>query len=705
MAIARFLEAHAVATANISLTGLAQTIDDIPVNTAGMWILVVGQSDKKQNGVYSAVAGGWTRPTEANDEPDLLGMTVVARKGTKYGDSIWQCVTDEPITIGNTDIIFRRLPDRRDDWLHTDLAKPIELVDANQGIDVTQGTHHTAPLGLLTADRYVRIRATGAVNGSTMTISRSDTSAHRLIVLDDGTAKALYDLSIPGRVHFVYDSSLSPPWTWLRSLDSAAPMVVDIKRFGAKGNGTANDSPAINAAIRAAMAGGSSVVLFPGGRDCLYRCADPIDPIPVAITLHGMGGPPGGVSASPTRFPTLLHAYDGDFIVFTGAGAGGGLADGSGGGVEGLRLVQANGPLVTMQGGPTLTFNAAARTIVRGDAASFITDGFVAGMRIAVMGARNDANNICGVVLATVAASTLTLVAGSVLVNEVGTAGCILGNVAGAAIKITGIDANHKASWTKLRELVIEESGVAPWSYALLIDGRKPDGTALGGILDLWISDVTTHVSAPGRAVRCFDALQPYFYNCGHSTGGPLGGGDIEITGTAGEKSRSVQFVNCHGHRIFLDHATDFSLVGGVWTDFFATANVNGTCRLEPSRLAAREFQASVLSNANIGVAMYDDTTVGNCAGSFRFSRSILLRVAQYLFAQKSGEKSGGSVAVMGYDGNIVRIDPYGDSAYGLAIGVMASILNATVGDITIAAGKALRASNAGNTTRILHTQ
>ena len=96
----------AATTANIALSGL-QTVDGV-VLTPGARVLVKNQATAKDNGLYLVVAGGaWTRCTDADASIKVTpGLLVSVEKGTANADSAWQLVTDGPITLGVTALVF-----------------------------------------------------------------------------------------------------------------------------------------------------------------------------------------------------------------------------------------------------------------------------------------------------------------------------------------------------------------------------------------------------------------------------------------------------------------------------------------------------------------------------------------------------------------------------------------------------------------------
>ncbi|MFB4390960.1 MULTISPECIES: phage tail protein [unclassified Pseudomonas] len=91
----------AATTAPIALSGL-QTIDGIAL-VIGARVLVKNQAAPKDNGLYSVASGAWTRCGDADSDSKVTpGLLVLVEKGTANGDSAWQLVTDEPVTLGVT---------------------------------------------------------------------------------------------------------------------------------------------------------------------------------------------------------------------------------------------------------------------------------------------------------------------------------------------------------------------------------------------------------------------------------------------------------------------------------------------------------------------------------------------------------------------------------------------------------------------------
>ncbi|MEL7551959.1 phage tail protein [Pseudomonas protegens] len=123
----------------ITLSGL-QTIDSVAL-AAGNRVLVKNQAQAKDNGLYVAAAGAWSRTQDADTSLEVTpGLFVHVEKGTANGDSVWQLVTDGPIVLGTTDLVF-------------------EMVAGRTGVNA--GTYTK-----ITVDKYGRVIA--GVNPSTL---------------------------------------------------------------------------------------------------------------------------------------------------------------------------------------------------------------------------------------------------------------------------------------------------------------------------------------------------------------------------------------------------------------------------------------------------------------------------------------------------------------------------------------------------------
>lgn len=106
---------RAVSTTNITLSG-TQTVDSVAL-VDGERVLVAGQTDPAENGIYVVAAGAWARAEDADESGELApGTQVVVTGGTSAAsaggnaDSIWRIVSDAAITVGTTAQTWERLP-------------------------------------------------------------------------------------------------------------------------------------------------------------------------------------------------------------------------------------------------------------------------------------------------------------------------------------------------------------------------------------------------------------------------------------------------------------------------------------------------------------------------------------------------------------------------------------------------------------------
>jgi hypothetical protein len=98
---------------NITLSGGAPSVVDGVSLTAGDRILVAGQSNAAQNGLYQVQTlgtgenGTWVRTSDANQDGEIQpGMIVMVTQGTQYADTPWKLTTNGEIIIGTTELVF-----------------------------------------------------------------------------------------------------------------------------------------------------------------------------------------------------------------------------------------------------------------------------------------------------------------------------------------------------------------------------------------------------------------------------------------------------------------------------------------------------------------------------------------------------------------------------------------------------------------------
>ena len=109
-----YKQATRVATAtDITLAGGAPSqVDGVNLSENDR-VLVTGQNTASQNGLYdvetvgSGANGTWVRTGDGNETGEIeAGMIVMVTEGLVYADTQWKLITDNPIFIGTTPLIF-----------------------------------------------------------------------------------------------------------------------------------------------------------------------------------------------------------------------------------------------------------------------------------------------------------------------------------------------------------------------------------------------------------------------------------------------------------------------------------------------------------------------------------------------------------------------------------------------------------------------
>lgn len=94
-------------TANITLAA-AQTIDGVSV-VAGDRVLVKNQTNAYDNGIYVCQGGSWVRAKDAQSPDVKAGLACFISEGSVNGNTVYHLTTDDPITLGTTNLTFAQL--------------------------------------------------------------------------------------------------------------------------------------------------------------------------------------------------------------------------------------------------------------------------------------------------------------------------------------------------------------------------------------------------------------------------------------------------------------------------------------------------------------------------------------------------------------------------------------------------------------------
>ena len=153
--------AQVLATTNITLSSL-QTIDGY-TTASGDRVLVIGQTNAANNGIYSASSGAWTRTTDANTWASLYGAYVFIDFGTSYAGSAWVNTSPSTGTLGTTPITFVQFANTATYTAGTGLnLNAFQFSIANTGVSAnTYGSASAVPV--------IVVNAQGQINSATTT--------------------------------------------------------------------------------------------------------------------------------------------------------------------------------------------------------------------------------------------------------------------------------------------------------------------------------------------------------------------------------------------------------------------------------------------------------------------------------------------------------------------------------------------------------
>jgi len=114
-------------TADLTLSG-EQTIDG--VLTSADRILVKEQTLGENNGIYVTDAGAWTRSTDADVSADVTaGLFTFVEEGTVNGDNGYILITNDPIVLGTTPLVFTQFTGLGQVTAGAGLTKTLNTID------------------------------------------------------------------------------------------------------------------------------------------------------------------------------------------------------------------------------------------------------------------------------------------------------------------------------------------------------------------------------------------------------------------------------------------------------------------------------------------------------------------------------------------------------------------------------------------------
>ena len=98
----------AIATTSIgTLSGLAQTADDVALSVEGMRVLLTAESPFTQDGIWVVSAAAWTRALDMPEGSSAASAFTFVERGTLYAESGWVCTNDVGSdVVGTNDLVF-----------------------------------------------------------------------------------------------------------------------------------------------------------------------------------------------------------------------------------------------------------------------------------------------------------------------------------------------------------------------------------------------------------------------------------------------------------------------------------------------------------------------------------------------------------------------------------------------------------------------
>lgn len=275
--------ARAATTANITRNGLL-TIDGVAL-AADDRVLVKDQTDARENGVFNASTGNWTRCLDVNSNEEITsGELVAVVAGTTNGGAIFVLTTEGEITLDTTALTYQRERGIASRTINDSAVPGATVADALEVIDqkvsnfasVTEAA--AATIENITFVRVAGFAAAGDGGAAIYKFSATQPAHAGKFQSADG---AWWELAEDFPTGKMFDGSVASLVAYAALRPSQLHVLTggihfrsgqpwaDVRAFGALANG-GDDTAAIMAAIVAINALGGGVVFFPPGLYASY---------------------------------------------------------------------------------------------------------------------------------------------------------------------------------------------------------------------------------------------------------------------------------------------------------------------------------------------------------------------------------------------------------------------------------------------------
>ena len=315
-------------TANIASLSGEQTIDG--VLTSSSRILVKNQTLTQNNGIYVTAAGAWSRAADSNTAAQLkVGYYYFVSSGTTQGATGWTIQT-APTTLGVDPVVFGQFSASTSYSAGTGLSLAGNVFSLNSGqsgltisgstisgtpISGSTGSFTTLAASSLISSTIASGKAFGAGSATTGNIfAQLNNSGGNLFFGVESSAGSsiisgapAYDTSISAAngISFSATNTVSTqmrlnssaltsnvPYainsnTNLRTTKTNFHVTINVKDYGAVGDGVTNDVAAINSAV-AALTNNSALYFPPGNYLCSSAGITAISSVS-NVTIYGEG--------------------------------------------------------------------------------------------------------------------------------------------------------------------------------------------------------------------------------------------------------------------------------------------------------------------------------------------------------------------------------------------------------------------------------